>query len=97
MPTNADLKELVLKLGREYSGLTRQFHGTDGITIYDEIALMNDINAACAGATSITPRAKIETKQTIEHRLEKLLELMGKNLISEQEYNERRQKILDEI
>lgn len=95
-PTNANLKERTLSLGRKYSLLTRQFHGTDGITIYDEVALMNDINAACAGAVNNAP---IETvnNQFPELRLAKLSELKDKNLISQEEYETRRQKILDEI
>jgi hypothetical protein len=89
-PTNADLKQNTLQLGREYSEATRQFEGDGRITIYDEIALMNDINAACAAAGAMS-------SQTIEERLSKLSELKEKNLISEQEYEEKRLKILDEI
>ena len=48
-PTNPDLKQRT-QLGRIYSNLTRRKRG---VTIFDEVALMNDINAACAGATLI--------------------------------------------
>ena len=47
-PNNPDLREKTLKLGRRYSELMRDVHGR---TLFDEIALMNDINAACARAT----------------------------------------------
>lgn len=97
MPTNADLKELVLNLGREYSRLTRNFQGIEGITVVDEVAIMNDINAACAAATPFTTESETKNKQSIENRLEKLSELKQKNLINEQEYSEKKQKILDEI
>jgi hypothetical protein len=56
---------------------------------------MNDINAASGASPAHSPKREIS--QTLEERLAKLSELKGKNLLSEQEYNERRQKILDEI
>lgn len=95
-PTNADLKIYALGAGREYAELTRQYAGYEGVTLFDEVALMNDINAACAGATFVT-NEKFMNVQTIDQRLAKLLELKEKHLINEQEYEERRQKILDEI
>ena len=92
-PNNPELKQQTLSCGRRYSELTRNKQGIEGITIFDEIALLNDINAACAGAVSISAKAEV----TVEERLAKLSELKKKDLISDQEYNERRQKILDEI
>lgn len=95
-PTNANLRQETLMLGRNYSELTRKRKGVGNtVTIYDEMALMNDINAACAGATVISEKAK--PSPTVEGRLAKLSDLKEKNLISESEYNQRRQKILDEI
>jgi hypothetical protein len=46
-PANPDLREETLYLGRAYSNLTRS---RKGVTLFDEVALSNDINAACAGA-----------------------------------------------
>ncbi len=40
---------------------------------------------------------KTEISQTLEERFAKLSELKEKNLINEQEYEIRREKILDEI
>lgn len=94
--TNADLKQNALELGREYSERTRKLQGISGITIYDEMALMNDINAACAGATNIHKK-EVTNNQTISERLSNLSELRDKNLVNDQEYETRRQKILDEI
>lgn len=48
-PSSADLRQRTLDLGRQYSNLTRNRRG---VTVYDEMALMNDINAATAGATA---------------------------------------------
>jgi hypothetical protein len=50
-PTNADIKQHTLALGRYYSNLTRDNKGN---TLFDEVAVMNDINAACAAA-NVTP------------------------------------------
>ena len=97
-PSNPELKQKTLAIGRAYSALTRKRHGQDKtVTIFDEIALMNDINAACAAATSVQSNIKTEAKQTIEQRLAKLSELKEKKLINDQEFETRRQKVLDEI
>lgn len=92
-PTNADLRQSTLQLGRNYSNLTRN---KSGVTIYDEVALSNDINAACAGAATLIATKK-EQPQTIESRLQKLAELKNKSLIDEEEYRAKRTKILDEV
>lgn len=96
-PTNANCRQRTLQLGRVYSNLTRN---KKGVTIFDEIALMNDINAACAGATTVDSPPKTtyeQPRQPIEERLARLAELKTKGLIDETEYNARRQKILDEV
>lgn len=90
-PTSADLRESTLQLGRTYSNLTRN---KSGVTVYDEVALSNDINAACAGAATLVDN---KPTQAIESRLQKLAELKTKGLIDEQEYAARREKILDEV
>lgn len=95
-PVNANLRQRTLQLGRAYSNLTRN---KKGVTVFDEVALMNDIDAACAGATSPSKtEAPIPpSKGSIEERLSRLAELKVQGLIDEQEYNLRRQRILDEI
>ena len=91
-PSDPDMRQKAVEIGRVYSNLTRNKRG---VTVYDEMALMNDINAACAGATAISSKA--ETSPALEERLAKLSELYEKDIINELEYKERRQKILDEI
>lgn len=94
-PTNADLRQSTLALGRVYSNLTRKKRG---VTLFDEVALMNDINAACAGATFVSHNnARASATPSIEERLARLAELRSKDLIDEQEYSARRQKIIDEV
>ncbi len=86
-PANADLKQKTLALGRSYSSLTRQ---RKGATVYDEMALMNDISAATAAAA-------VPIKQPVEERLRSLDDLKVKGIISDQEYATRRQQILGEV
>jgi hypothetical protein len=97
-PTNSDLRQKTLEQGRYYSNLARD---SKGVTIFDEMALMNDINAVCGGTTNITGATTSAstpiTSLSIEERLAKLSNLRAKGLIDEQEYDTRRKKILDEI
>lgn len=95
-PTDANLKQQTLDLGRKFATLTRQYQGVDAVTIFDEVALMNDINAACAGATVVSGKETVNNP-TVEERLAKLSKLKEKNLINKEEYKARRHKILDEI
>lgn len=95
-PTNADLKQRTLQLGREYSNLTRDKKGN---TLFDEVALMNDINAACAAASVVaTANARTESSvATVEERLQTLVNLKTKGLIDIAEYEKRRSEILGTI
>ena len=90
-PTDPDLKVQALQFGREYSRLTRE-GGKE--TLFDEAALSNDINAACAAATRAV---EVPTSQpaTVEARLEELSTLKTRGLISEVEYAESRKRILE--
>jgi hypothetical protein len=96
-PGNADLRQQTLQLGRSYSNLTRN---KKGVTVFDEVALMNDISAACARAATPIPNAEPATassRGSIEERLSRLAELKVQGLIDEEEYKLRRQRILDEL
>jgi hypothetical protein len=97
-PNNPDLKQKTLGLGRSYSNLTRN---KSGATLFDEVALMNDINAATAAANSVSqPALALATapaSASVEERLAKLTSLKTQGMITEDEYNAKRQKIMDEI
>jgi hypothetical protein len=88
-PTNAVLRQEVLALGREYSNRTRN---QQGITIYDEVALKNDIDAACAGAVAIQ-----KPTASAQERLTALKGLFADSLIDEAEYKRQRQCIIDGV
>lgn len=98
-PTNADLKQRTLALGRAYSNLTRNKKGQ---TIFDEIALMNDINAACAGANVNASTSELAVRRamadgTVEERLAKLASLYKSGLIDANDFSRRKNEILDSI
>lgn len=86
-PRNADLRQKTLELGRTYSNLTRN---SKGVTIYDEMALMNDIGAACAAVTEVP---SISTQD----RINTLISLREQGIIDEDEFKERKKAILDSI
>jgi len=96
-PNDPECREKTLHLGRYYSNLTRN---NRGVTVYDEVALANDISAACAGAGQI-PSSAIDTpttaNQSIEQRLGRLKALLESGAIDESEYRERRSRLLDEV
>ncbi|KPL86149.1 SHOCT domain-containing protein [Herpetosiphon geysericola] len=107
-PLDPNLKQHTLMLGRAYSNLTRD---SKGVTVYDEMAIMNDINAATASAymqaqqhapvayhppqSSIT--STLASVPTIAERLRKLDDLKAQGLVSDDEYTARRTRILDEV
>lgn len=90
-PENANLKLKALELGRIYSKLSCNEKGE---ALFDEVALSNDINAACGSVASVT---KENDNRSIEDRLKELLNLKENGLIKEQDYETKKQKILDEI
>ena len=90
-PTNADLKQQTLALGRRYSNLTRD---AKGVTLFDEVALSNDIGAACAAAARHSPSG---VAQSPESRLSKLADLKARGLIDGEEYQAQRVRILQDL
>lgn len=88
-PMNADLRQNALAVGRAYSALTRQ----SNTTVYDEMAVMNDINAVAGAPAPATSGAQ----PSLSARLKQLTDLRDEGLITDQEWTERRQKILDSI
>ena len=91
-PTNPHVRQRALEAGRIYAYWTRRGRS---ITVFDEVALANDIQAACATASASGPlTAEI---LTVEQRLERLQSLHQRALISDQEYEIKRKDILAEL
>jgi hypothetical protein len=93
-PHNPDLYQRALESGRYYSNLTRN---QKGVTIYDEVALANDLKAASAGRGQSERDSTAAAAQPVEQRLDRLKALFDSGVINEQEYRERRGKLLDEV
>ena len=103
-PSDPDVKQEALKYGRKYSYLTRD---KQGVTLFDEMMLMNDINAATAAHTFTNPPPIIPqpvansqpqtSPNSPEDRLKTLLDLKDRGIITQAEYTSRRNKILDDI
>lgn len=95
-PTNPDLKQATLALGRVYSNLTRD---SKGVSLFDEVALSNDINAACAAAMvpQIVHTPAPASAVSLEARLARLADLKARNLVSDEEYAAERRRILSEL
>ena len=94
-PTDANAKQHTLALGRAYSTQTRDKKGN---TLFDEVALMNDINAACAAAAIVTSvHVAASTSTSVELRLQTLTDLRNKGIIELVEYDKRRTEILSSI
>lgn len=97
-PNDPDIRQQALALGRNYSNVMRN---GDGVSVFDEVALMNDIGAACAGAGA-TDRPKQRVASSIaadglEQRLNAIDELKRKNVISNAEHARKRAEIIDGI
>ena len=94
-PVNANLRQKTLSLGRAYSDLMRDKKGN---TVFDEVALMNDINAACAAAHQVVPKQQaVQSESPIEDRLRKLHALREKGLIDDEDFAQRKREIIDGI
>src|SRR5687767_1345627 len=79
-PQNPDSREKTLELGRQCAAkatLCLQ-NGIGGVESFDEVALMNDINAACARAGGKVTPGEDKVKPSVEERLVKLDELRSK-------------------
>ena len=95
-PANPDLKHHTLALGRIYSTLARK---SGARNVFDEVALMNDINAACVAATSgrhVSTNVS-SAHPSIEARLRTLVDPRDKGLVNLAEYEKRRSEILGHI
>lgn len=92
-PTDSDLREITLKLGRAYYGAAR----LDGrLTIYDKVVPKNDLDTVTA-ANSDRPRDNLNMRARIEDRLKSLQSLLDAALIDEDEYAGQRHRILDSV
>jgi len=95
-PANSDLRQKTLSLGRIYSNLVRDKKGN---TLFDEVALMNDINAACASTQHAVHGLQLarQPSGTVEDRLSQLQSLHQKGLIDDDDFVRRKREILSGV
>lgn len=91
-PNDVDMRQATLQLGRRYASLARE---GGKATLFDEVALMNDINAI-TGSVEKQALNQGESK-TVSERLKAIEELKDNGLITQQEYLERRTAILETL
>jgi hypothetical protein len=85
-PTNPDSRGETLRLGRAYSKLTRDKKGN---SVFDEVALMNDIQAACAAA------AVVHIPQpTSANQIQALADLAHAGIITPDEFSQAKAGII---
>lgn len=91
-PYNRQKYDRALELGKKHTYLSGQIHVKGGYEHeFAEANLINEVNMLVHEAK------ETQAKTSVEERLQKLEELHTKGLISKQEYQERRDKILDTI
>ena len=67
-----------------------------GVTLYDELAVANDIREACAASENPKHAGAKATPQPTQVRLDNLRAHFERGAITAQEYQSRRRKLLDE-
>lgn len=98
-PSDPALRRQALECGRELAAFCRE-DGSE--TVFDELALKNDLDAATASVNldSAAPRRHSvgnRDQPSVENRLRKILELRDAGLITDSEYEARRGSILDSL
>lgn len=91
-PLNTSLKQNALDIGREYSQLNKRLKTKENV---NEITLMNDIDAVSISHSMVN--TELDFKKMIEDRLILLFSLLEKGLITQEEYQERKKKVLKYI
>jgi hypothetical protein len=91
-PANPTLRQTALEAGRRYASVTRENRGA---TVFDEVALKNDLDAVTAGAVA-APSAPAPVA-SVADRLRQLDDLRQQGLVTDDEYRARRAKILEGV
>jgi hypothetical protein len=90
-PDNTDLQEKAVELGRQYAKRLRSV----GLSwVFNERALMNEIRAALTEGESKLPGDTASARTSVKQRLAKLEGLRKKGVVTDAEYQRRRQEVL---
>jgi hypothetical protein len=93
-PANSDLRQRTLALGREYASASKD---DKGVSLFDEVALMNDINAACASTQHAVAAPASATAESVAAKLQILRDLLDKGLITMEDFERRKAEILSAL
>ena len=91
-PNDSELRGETLYIGREFASFQRE----RGQTVFDEVAIKNDIDSACAGIITQSTVSS-QPNNSLKERLAKVQRLFDDSLISKKEYETKRKQILDSI
>jgi hypothetical protein len=85
-------------MGREYAESTR----AEGVvTLFDETALANDIRAVTANAAQVSTidntQARPAQAASLDERIAALLKLKAAGLLSDAEFEQKRQALIDAV
>jgi hypothetical protein len=97
-PADPQLRQQALASGRRYA---ERLRNGGGVGLFDEVALMNDLNAASAGAnmiaTAISPSETTLQKHDVCAKFSQLNQLRESQLISEDEFHSMRAVLLKDF
>jgi hypothetical protein len=89
-PNSNDARVAALDAGRHYAGLARKKVGSNGVALFDEVAMQNDITARLGSASLSTSTAPTD-------RVAKLTELSGlrdKGVLTPEEFEAEKRRLL---
>jgi RNA-splicing ligase RtcB len=90
---NVTKRTAALNAGRKFAGMARQRAGQKGRAIFDEVALQNDLNARTGKAATPVPAAPGQTDRA--DQLSKLAALHEKGLLSKEEFDREKRRLLE--
>ena len=89
-PTDPDRRQQALRLGRAYADITRE---SKNATVYDEMAIKNDIDAVCAGAAEVAA-ARAGGPASAAAEIRKLTELLEEGILTPEEWQSAKRQIV---
>lgn len=90
-PHSNDRRIAALNAGRHYADLARKKAGSNGVALFDEVAMQNDLTARLGSGASAPASGGREDRVT---KLTKLAELRDKGVLSPEEFEAEKRKLL---
>jgi hypothetical protein len=93
-PDSPERRKIALTTGREYARMVRE---SSGESLFDELALMNDINVIAGQQVASPTTRKAPQPLSYEERLARLQRLAAEGHLTKDEYVEARKRLLSEL